>query len=811
MRHRRHCIPALFFTCTLAQAAVVQAGGFSRAVFDGDVAFGPAGTLTLEIGGTAAGTEFDRLDVAGNVALDGSLELVPSGGFAPSNGTNFTLVTYGTRSGEFRAVGGVQQPDGLDLALEYAPGAIVVAARPRGDVDGDGLVTAADTMIVEAAAAAGLVTTRYSAGDVDGSGLVDAADVAIVSGAAGSTALQVPATGPLARLGLAVALLVLASWFARRGTRQPDGRSGPGVVVVSVTCLLLSLPASGGLLDPTAFASLGTFDTTAGGSFTIDTDALTITDDSAPGTPLFIGVLDDQGGTADSYGPGGAVSSVGPAGIPHIAVFTFDDLRLGPASSITITGHRALALLSRGNATIDTALRLNGGAGSFDVNVNVFESFITPLSRGGPGGFAGGGSLGPNVVPESGLGPSGGGGSLDPYQLLSRTELLGAGGSHRNLGADAFCLGVGCTTPTPAILGVAGAASTDPVAEVLRGGSGGGAAQAFVVGVGSELTATGAGGGGAIEVGVVGQLTLGLSAVIDASAVPPGAQFESSFFSGTSGTDLSVRGGRGAGGTVRLHAARLVNQGTNNISARGRHTATDTAAGGAILMRGLDSELVLGQSSLQPADFGALPGNGLFSLNIADARLPAGESLVLSNETVIQTQTATDPGIELVLENLEIRDGATATVPLPGFTNAFELRLAGPNARVTGAGLLANSGTLRGEGRIVPAVQNTGKIIVVSESLTFEDALSNETSGQVSVVSGTLVVPGDGVSNDDGLVNAGTLNLVDATIEGDVRSPAGSTINVAGTARFEGLVSGGGAFSGTQNLIVFDGGYSPGD
>ncbi len=576
-----------------------------------------------------------------------------------------------------------------------------------------------------------------------------------------------------------------------------------------LACIALALPASAELLDPMAFASLGSFDTTAGGSFTIDTDALTIVDDAAPGVPLFTGAIDDQGGQADSYGPGGAVTTVGPAGIPHIAVFTFSDLQLGSASSFTITGHRALALLSQGNATIDTALRLNGEPGSYATSWSPFDPLIFPALRGGPGGFDGGGSLGHGVVPESGRGPSGGGAS---FLLWNAGGTLSAGsGGHWNAGSAGACsaLSGGCSG---AVVGAGGVATSDAIADVLRGGSGGGAAQVDFAGF-AELTTGGAGGGGAIELGAVGLLTLGPSSVIDASAVAPQPARDNHFL-GTIGIVFNIDGGRGAGGAVRIHANRLINQGSANVSARGRHASSSLSLpGGAILLRGLDSELVVGQAPLTPDQFGALPGNGVFSLDIVSTRVLPGESLELAGPSVLQAQTATLPRIELALQNVEIADGATGDVPPAGFTNAHELRLSGPGAQVTGSGALTNAGTLRGTGAIAPPVQNTatGRVILVEETLTFASPLTNAPGGTVSVVSGTLALPGNGLPDDDGLVNTGTLNLIDATIDGDVRSPAGSTINVAGTAVFNGHVSGAGTFSGNTNQILFNGGYAPGD
>ena len=100
------------------------------------------------------------------------------------------------------------------------------------------------------------------------------------------------------------------------------------------------------------------------GAYVIDTDALTISEVNGGSTNLlFTGVIDDQGGQADSFGPGGAVTNVGPLGIPYIAVFTFDDLALDGTATFTVTGHRALALFSHGNAYINVALSLNGKTG----------------------------------------------------------------------------------------------------------------------------------------------------------------------------------------------------------------------------------------------------------------------------------------------------------------------------------------------------------------------------------------------------------------------------------------------------------------
>lgn len=62
----------------------------------GNFALQAGATLTMEIAGTAAGTQFDVLNVGGDVSLAGStLELVFVGGFAPAAGQQFTLFDVG--------------------------------------------------------------------------------------------------------------------------------------------------------------------------------------------------------------------------------------------------------------------------------------------------------------------------------------------------------------------------------------------------------------------------------------------------------------------------------------------------------------------------------------------------------------------------------------------------------------------------------------------------------------------------------------------------------------------------------------------
>jgi hypothetical protein len=62
------------------------------------------GTLSVDIGGSVAGTGYDQVTVSGLAALDGTLAINLLPGFTPNLGDTFTIMTFGQRSGTFRTV-----------------------------------------------------------------------------------------------------------------------------------------------------------------------------------------------------------------------------------------------------------------------------------------------------------------------------------------------------------------------------------------------------------------------------------------------------------------------------------------------------------------------------------------------------------------------------------------------------------------------------------------------------------------------------------------------------------------------------------
>ena len=496
-------------------------------------------------------------------------------------------------------------------------------------------------------------------------------------------------------------------------------------------------------MQPLDFASLGSWSVTSG-NYLIDTDALTIAETSAPGVILFTGVIDDQGGVADSFGPGGDVTTVGPAGVPHIAVFTFDDLSLTGTANITVTGHRALALLSHGDILIDVSLDVSG-----------------KYPEGGPGGFDGG--IADSTMALDGLGPGGGG--ANPLAFFGNEHAGPAG-----YGSDGI-IGAGSG-------GTAGLSYGD-LRGALQGGSGGGGSRQST---NNSNFASGGGGGGALEIAGLGLVDLGANAVLQADGNP-----------GIDGS-LGVGSGPGSGGGIRISGGEIVLQGS--VSANGVINRV-YSGGGRVFLEGLGFYIV--GTGFDPAslvanvsvDHGGGGGNmGVIFMEPKQTLVPLGETLELGTETV---STASTTAPELILNLGDVLVQGEVSVPPGGVTQEKELRLLGTLARITGADPLTMTGTLAGTG-------------------TAEVPVTIAAEGSLSLVDDTMTFPGDGNgATDDGLVNLGTMNLINATIDGDVRSPGGTTVNVAGTATFNGLFKGAAGFSGTNNEVVFNGGYEPGD
>ena len=102
---------------------------------EGSVVLGSSSLYLAEIGGTLAGSGFDKLVVAGDLQFGGTLRLVSWNGFAAQAGQRFDLFDWGSAGGSFSSIdaSGLALADGLvlDISQLYVDGSLAVASVPE--------------------------------------------------------------------------------------------------------------------------------------------------------------------------------------------------------------------------------------------------------------------------------------------------------------------------------------------------------------------------------------------------------------------------------------------------------------------------------------------------------------------------------------------------------------------------------------------------------------------------------------------------------------------------------------------------------
>jgi T5SS/PEP-CTERM-associated repeat protein len=177
--------------------------------FGGDVVFGRESKLVLEIGGVTAGSQYDQINVAGTLTLDGTLQISLINGFTPALGDEFNLFSFTSSSGNFANYEGLTVGGHLELNGSFGAGGLLLTARPAidGDINLDGTVNIFDINSVSANwGAAG------PQGDANGDGIVNIFDVNLISsnwGASGAAAVPEPAGLALFLLGALVAPIAI--------------------------------------------------------------------------------------------------------------------------------------------------------------------------------------------------------------------------------------------------------------------------------------------------------------------------------------------------------------------------------------------------------------------------------------------------------------------------------------------------------------------------------------------------------------------------------------------------------------------------
>ncbi len=171
--------------------------------FGGSVALGAAALVRIELGGTTPGTQYDRVNVSGQLALGGTLDVDLLNGFTPALGNQFTVLTFASRSGDFANYTGLNVGGHLTLRHAFTANGLLLTARPAidGDINTDGTVNIFDVNDVSAH-----WSQNGPAGDANGDGIVDIFDINLISsnwGATGGvTGVPEPSTFVLALVGL---------------------------------------------------------------------------------------------------------------------------------------------------------------------------------------------------------------------------------------------------------------------------------------------------------------------------------------------------------------------------------------------------------------------------------------------------------------------------------------------------------------------------------------------------------------------------------------------------------------------------------
>lgn len=144
------------------------------------VVMGAGGTLLMEIGGPPGSANVDHLAAGSAASLAGTLRIRRSGGFQPTPGQPYVVLSAPFVAGTFAAV------DSCDpVSVAYTPTSVTVTflgASPSGDVDGDGLVTGADLGLLLGSWGACPESGAGCCADLDGDGSVGGSDLGVLLG-----------------------------------------------------------------------------------------------------------------------------------------------------------------------------------------------------------------------------------------------------------------------------------------------------------------------------------------------------------------------------------------------------------------------------------------------------------------------------------------------------------------------------------------------------------------------------------------------------------------------------------------------------
>ena len=190
--------------------------GFSPGTmaFGGDVSFGPFSSLNIELAGTTPGAQYDRVTVAGDASVDGTLNVSLISGFKPTIGSSFEIVAAPSHlTGAFSGENLPALAGGASWDVNYSSDAVTLSVGGvLGDFNLDGVVDSADYTVWR-----DLLGSNALAADASGNGTVDSADYNIwkanfgaVASAGGGAAGGAQLTAVPEPTGFVIAVVFLA-------------------------------------------------------------------------------------------------------------------------------------------------------------------------------------------------------------------------------------------------------------------------------------------------------------------------------------------------------------------------------------------------------------------------------------------------------------------------------------------------------------------------------------------------------------------------------------------------------------------------
>jgi len=119
--------------------------------FEGNMVLTSTSSLHIELGGTTPGKQYDTVSVGHGCTLGGTLDLELINGFRPSHNDAFQVLSWGTRSGAFGSITGLDLGSRLRLVPVWNSNDLTLKAVQGGDgtwgVDAPGVASLADNWI----------------------------------------------------------------------------------------------------------------------------------------------------------------------------------------------------------------------------------------------------------------------------------------------------------------------------------------------------------------------------------------------------------------------------------------------------------------------------------------------------------------------------------------------------------------------------------------------------------------------------------------------------------------------------------------